>query len=249
MRQFLPAWTRRRLDPAQRYGLRLTLFALAILLVALPFSFLLTQVLVEGPVVRFDSAAALEFPDLIRDHVWLVSAMHTISFLGKPIFLFVVIAPAVLYLLSKGLLRLAVFLTVTPLLGGAIDTVVKVAVDRERPRMDDPLASAMGKSFPSGHSMSSLVAYGALLLVFLPVLSRRARGWAAVAATMLVLAIGGSRLFLGVHFISDVIGGFVLGAAWLTAATAAFSIWRVERGEAPVDVHEGLAPEAAEEMA
>jgi undecaprenyl-diphosphatase len=67
-------------------------------------------------------------------------------------------------------------------------------------------------------------------------------------AVVLVLAIGFSRLALGVHYISDVVGGYVLGLAWLAASTAAFSTWRVERGKPPVDVGEGLEPEAAEDL-
>jgi undecaprenyl-diphosphatase len=61
---------------------------------------------------------------------------------------------------------------------------------------------------------------------------------------VLVAAIGVSRLALGVHYITDVVGGFILGLAWLTASTAAFSIWRKERGRKPVDPLRGLEPEA-----
>ena len=53
---------------------------------------------------------------------------------------------------------------------------------------------------------------------------------------------------LGVHYISDVLGGYVLGLAWLAASTAAFSIWRVERGRRPVEPIEGLEPEAATDL-
>ena len=63
---------------------------------------------------------------------------------------------------------------------------------------------------------------------------------------VLILAIGVSRLFLGVHFLSDVLAGFVLGGAWLVAATVAFEIWRVERGRPAVPpLAEGVEPEAA----
>ncbi|HEV2809678.1 MAG TPA: phosphatase PAP2 family protein, partial [Acidimicrobiales bacterium] len=88
----------------------------------------------------------------------------------------------------------------------------------------------------------------ALVLVFLPVIGRRYRPVVIGGAVLLVLAIGFSRLALGVHYITDVAGGFVLGLAWLAASTAAFSIWRVEMGRSPVDLAEGLEPEAAEDL-
>jgi undecaprenyl-diphosphatase len=141
---------------------------------------------------------------------------------------------------------LAVFLIVTTLGGGVLDTVVKEVVARARPSLVDPVATAHGKSFPSGHSMSATIAYGALLLVFLPTIARRYRAVVVGGAVVLTLAIGFSRLALGVHYLSDVLGGYILGLAWLAASTAAFSTWRVERGKPPVEVTEGLEPEAAD---
>jgi undecaprenyl-diphosphatase len=97
--------------------------------------------------------------------------------------------------------------------------------------------------------MSSTVVYGALLLVFLPLVARRLRPALIAAVALLVGAIGFSRLALGVHYISDVLGGYVLGLAWLAASVAAFSTWRVERGRPPVDALEGLEPEVAADLA
>ncbi|MEA2685143.1 MAG: undecaprenyl-diphosphatase, partial [Actinomycetota bacterium] len=89
------------------------------------------------------------------------------------------------------------------------------------------------------------VVYGTLLLVFLPLIARRWRPLVIAAAAGLVLAIGFSRLALGVHYLSDVVGGIILGLAWLATSTAAFSIWRVERGRRPVKPMEGVEPEVA----
>jgi undecaprenyl-diphosphatase len=63
---------------------------------------------------------------------------------------------------------------------------------------------------------------------------------------VVVAAIGASRLLLGVHFLTDVLAGHVLGVAWLVGATACFDVWRVERGRRPVQpLDEGVEPEAA----
>lgn len=235
---------RQRFDPAHRYGLRLTLFVFAVLVAAIPFGLLLREVTQEGPLTRLDTSAARTLHEAVRDSPILVDALQVVSFMGSPVWFYVVTGGAAIYMWRQGHPRLALFLIVTGILGGIIDSIVKIVVDRPRPSLEQPVATAHGKSFPSGHSMSSVVGYGSLLLVFLPTIARRWRGLVIAGAVMLVLAIGFTRLALGVHYITDVIGGFLLGAAWLAAATAAFSIWRVERGKAPVEPSEGLAPEA-----
>jgi undecaprenyl-diphosphatase len=245
MARSLPDALRRRLNPEERYGLRVTLFAVAIVLVTVPFATLVFQVVAKGPLTRLDGSVANRLNAWVHNSPTAVRVLDVITNIGKPITLFVVVTAAVIYLLRRRRIRLALYLVVTSVVGGLVDTAVKVLVDRPRPVVDHPIASALGKSFPSGHAMSSTVTYGALALVFLPVLPRRWRPVALCAVVVLVLAIGTSRLFLGVHFVSDVIGGFVLGLAWLAASTAAFSIWRTEQGKEPVQVTEGLEPEAA----
>ena len=237
---------RRRLDPDGRYGLRVTLFGLAFLLVAIPFGLLLEQVKRNGPLLRVDTSAARHLHEWVRQSDDLVLQLKILSFFGSPVWFYVIVIPAVYWVWRRGHVRLAVFLVVTTLGGGLLDTIVKEAVGRSRPSLVDPVATAHGKSFPSGHAMSSTVVYGALLMVFLPVIGRRYRPVVLGGAILLVLAIGFTRLALGVHFISDVLGGFVLGLAWLAASTAAFSTWRVERGRPPVDISEGLEPEAVD---
>lgn len=247
MKYGLPDKVRRRLDPSERYGLRLTMVAIALTLVAIPFGLLLHQVTTDGPMTEYDTALANRLHELVRDSDVASAVLQTISFFGKPIWLaFVIGAPAV-WLFSRGSKRLAIYLVATSITGGIVDTIVKLAVGRPRPQLDEPLAEAFGKSFPSGHSMSSMVCYGALLLAFLPVIPRRARPVAFAGTALLILSIGVSRLGLGVHYLSDVLGGFVLGAAWLIGATAAFSIWRVERGRPAVDLTEGVEPEEVPE--
>jgi undecaprenyl-diphosphatase len=245
----LPDAVRRRFDPAERYGLRVTLFAIAVVLVAVPFGILLEQVVRSGPLLRVDKGVADAF------HRWAVglgpgaiTGIKVVSDLGRPPTLTVLAGLGALYVIRHGRLRLALFLVTTAILGGLVDTAVKVLVNRPRPVFEDPLAHALGKSFPSGHAMSSTVVYGALLLVFLPAVPRRARPGVVAATVALVLAIGASRLALGVHFLSDVLGGYVLGLAWLCASVAAFRVWRTERGRPPAPVLAGVEPEAAADL-
>jgi len=240
----LPEFIRRRLDPDERYGLRVTLFAMAIVLVTVPFATLLFQVLAEGPLTELDGNVANQLNRSVHHSELAVDVLEVISNVGKPITLFMVVAVACLYLLWRRRPRLILYLVVTSVVGGLVDTAVKILVNRPRPVVDHPIATALGKSFPSGHAMSSTVTYGALALVFLPVLPRRWRPVALGVVVLVVLAISTSRLFLGVHFVSDVIGGIVLGLAWLAASTAAFSVWRTEMGKKPVEITQGVEPEA-----
>ncbi len=236
---------RRRLEPAERYGLRLTLVALALILVAVPFSYLLLEVLRDGPFTRIDEDVAQRLHGWVVNRPMLVSAVEALSLLGKPLWLAIAVAAGAGFVYRRGRRRLALYLVVTAIGGGVVDTVVKVAVNRPRPDLGNPLTTAFGKSFPSGHAMSSTVTYGALLLVLLPALPRRWRVVAFSATVLLVLAIGMSRLMLGVHYVSDVVAGWTLGLAWLCGATAAFSVWRTDEGREPVEVTEGVEPEAA----
>jgi hypothetical protein len=83
-------------------------------------------------------------------------------------------------------------------------------------------------------AQAAVVAYSVLLLVFLPELRGPWRPLAILFAVMMVLGIGFSRVALGVHYVSDVLAGSVLGAAWVAAMTAAFAAWRRERGQTQI---------------
>jgi undecaprenyl-diphosphatase len=246
MRDAVPKPWRSRLDPTQRYSVRVVLFALAIALVAIPFATLLFQVLAKGPLTRFDGSLANAMNDWVHSRPGLVPALRVVSWLGGPPWLALITAVAAVLVLLRGRRRLCVFVVVTTLGGGFIDSVVKLVVSRPRPVVDHAIVTAFGKSFPSGHAMSSTVVYGALLLVLLPaVQSRRGRRAMVGGTVALVVAVGCSRLMLGVHFLSDVLGGFALGLAWLMASTAAFEIWRTDIGRRRTEpLAEGVEPEA-----
>jgi undecaprenyl-diphosphatase len=242
----LPATAADRLKPASRYGLRELLIGVAIALVGAPFGWLLHEVTTHGPFTKFDESAAQWLHTRLVHNDVADTLLQAVSFTGKPIFLTLIIGAPVLWLWRRGARKLVVFLLVVSLGGSAIDTAVKIAVGRPRPKFDEPIATAFGNSFPSGHSMSSLICYGALLLVFLPLIAPRWRPVAITVTALWVLAIGFSRLALGVHFISDVLGGYVLGAAWLAGSVAAFEVWREDRGRrATKPLQSGVEPEEA----
>ena len=246
----LPDGTAAKLGPLAKYELRVVLVGIAVVLVGIPFGLLLQQVTSDGPLTVLDESAARWTNRRVRGEDGVIGFMEVVSFLGKPVFLTIVVGVAALWFLHRGARKLFVFLVVTSVGGGIVDSVVKIAVGRSRPEVDEPIVEAFGKSFPSGHSMSSLVCYGALLIAFAPLLSDRARRVATGFVVVLVLAIGASRLVLGVHFITDVVGGYVLGAAWLIGSVAAFETWRADRGRRRTDpLVEGVEPEETKELA
>jgi undecaprenyl-diphosphatase len=244
----LPDPVARRFSPPARYGLRVTLLVIAFVVVTVPFTALLLEVVAKGPVTRVDASVADTMNAWVHSHPLLVDALEVISWFGLPLWLGIMVTAGAGFVFWRGRRRLAAYLVVTVVGGSLVDTGVKLLVDRPRPVVDHPLDTAFGTSFPSGHAMASTLTYGALVLVFLPVLNRRGRRVAIGAAFLIVVAIGCSRLLLGVHFLSDVIGGYLLGGAWLLGATAVFEIWRDEEGKPPLTTAEvladGVEPEA-----
>jgi membrane-associated phospholipid phosphatase len=229
-----------------RFGTRAVLAALALTLVAVPFALLLF--LVEDrwrPLLRIDNGARDDLHAFVLDHGWLVTVAKVLSTIGStPVYL-VVFAAVAAWLAHRRLRRLALFVVVTVAGSALLNLLVKTAVHRARPVLPDPVAHAQGLSFPSGHSQGIVVACGVLLLVFLPALRGRGRRVAVAIALVMICAVGAARVALGVHYVSDVLAGYVLGGAWVAAMTAAFSAWRRERGRGGVDPARGLEPEQA----
>jgi undecaprenyl-diphosphatase len=245
----LPEATARKLPSHAKYELRVVLVAIAVVLVGIPFGLLLQQVTTDGPLTALDESAASWTNRHAHHAPGMIGAMEVLSFMGKPIFLALVVGLPAIWLLRRGARKIVVFLVVTCIGGGIVDSLVKLAVGRSRPEVDDPIIVAFGKSFPSGHSMSSVICYGALIVALSPLMSDRVRRTATACAAVLVLAIGTSRLVLGVHFITDVLGGYVLGAAWLIGSVAAFETWRADRGRRKTaPLAEGIEPEEAKEL-
>jgi membrane-associated phospholipid phosphatase len=119
----------------------------------------------------------------------------------------------------------AVFVALAFLGAQVLSNGMKLGFRRERPFFPDPLATESTSSFPSGHALVSLAVYGAIALVLARRISSPARRALLLGGTaLLVLAIGFSRLYLGVHFLSDVLAGFAAGTAWLALLYVALEL-------------------------
>ena len=218
---------RPRLDPDTRGGLRLTLAAAGGLILIVPFALLLLLVVDHwAPLRRLDLQLAARLNAFAFLHPGYVSFLKVITTIGHPAVFEAGTVVVMAWLLKRRRQRLAVWLAVTVFGGGLLSTLVKDAVGRKRPLLPHPVAHAAGASFPSGHAIGSVVGVGALMLVFLPYARRSARpAWIGLGV-LVVLAVGFSRLGLGLHYLSDVLGGYILGTGWLAVSIAVFTAWR-----------------------
>ena len=153
---------------------------------------------------------------------------------------------ALLYLL-RGERRHATWLLVTVFGGAGLGLAVKFIVGRGRPVLPDPVSAAPGSLFPSGHALGATIGCCLFLLLGLRLLPRRWRIAAVVAAAAVVGVVALARVVLGVHFVSDVVAGVMLGIAWVSVTTWAYVAWRRETGqpvERPAEVGSTEAPSA-----
>ena len=232
--------------PERRFGVRALLAAVALVLVAVPFGLLLFLVQDKWrPLLRADTGARDDLHSYAVHHGAFVTVMRVLSTIGSSLVWLALFAAVVAWLLWRQLPRLALFVVVTVAGSSVLNAVVKGAVHRARPVLPNPVAHANGQSFPSGHAQAAIVGCSVLLLVFLPWLRGVWRALAVAAAVLLTIGIGFSRVALGVHYVSDVLAGYVLGAAWVAAMTAAFNALRTERGRAKARPQDGLEPAAA----
>ncbi|MFC8846431.1 MULTISPECIES: phosphatase PAP2 family protein [unclassified Micromonospora] len=213
--------------------LRLALAATAGFLVLVPFTLLALLVLGSWPPLhRLDTSVAHALHGYAVDHPGWVGFMTVWTNAFDPGPLRVAVLAVVVWLSTRRATRLAWWAVTTMAVGGLLGALLKLLVGRDRPDLLDPVARATGYSFPSGHALNATLAAGVLLLVFLPYAKQHpARRWAIwAAAAVLTVLTGVSRLALGVHYTSDVVGGWLLGTATVAATTAAFRTWHARTG-------------------
>lgn len=162
-------------------------------------------------------------------HHWFVVLMAAVSTVGSWWVYLVVVLGLATWLGIRRRIRMALFVAVTVEVSPLLNQVMKTIVHRPRPVWADPVASASGASFPSGHAQAAVVGYGVLVLVLLPSLRRAFRVMVVSAGVLMVLAIGFSRVALGVHYVSDVVAGWALGVAWVASMIVVVDPWRGER--------------------
>ncbi|WP_411104119.1 phosphatase PAP2 family protein [Streptomyces sp. cmx-4-9] len=235
----------RHSGPDATFGTRLVLTAVVTAVVSVPFA--LALVLVESrwpPLHRLDRTTAERLHATALEHPGWVRFLEVLTgYVWDPVTMRLLVALLVVWLAVRRAWRLAAWATVTAVAGGLIGLLAKTVVERARPSLPDPVSHAPGFSFPSGHAMTAMTSCAVLLLVLLPMVPRawRALPWALAVVT--VVGVGYTRVALGVHWVSDVLGGWLLGLVIVTATTLVFEAWRADTGRPRTTVAEGLEPE------
>jgi undecaprenyl-diphosphatase len=230
----LRAFVGRRFAPGEYLGLHLTL-GLVMSLVLLGLFLLLTRSIhhEHGRLAQFDDRLAKEFQQHAADHPGVLEFFRVITHAGDvPAMAALALVGSLVLLVRRHRLAAAVWLFAA-LGGGILDTTLKQEIKRPRPPPEyrDATVTLNNPSYPSGHSMGSAVGYG--MLAYFLVLRLRQR-WARAAVVtglgVLVLLVGFSRIYLRAHYLSDVVGGYCIGAVWLAVCISGLESLRRRKG-------------------
>ncbi|MBU6266118.1 MAG: phosphatase PAP2 family protein [Sphingomonadales bacterium] len=210
-------------------------------LVTLAVGFMALAIAVSlGATRAIDSAILLALrvpghPAIPRGPGWLTGDAVALTRLGSPAFLWALVLASAALLACTRRVRMALFLVATTAGGLTLVSLAKLAFHRARPDVVSHLVPVQTLSFPSGHAADSAIVYCTLALLALPCLrAAAARAAAMTAALGLPVAIGLTRIYLGVHWPSDVVAGWCIGAFWALLAHA------VGRAGAAVDPSHSL---------
>ena len=226
------AWLGRRFDPASPMGLRLTTVAAVGAFCAYAFVALTQDVAEHTEVTHLDPGVERFF---VGHRAATVTAlMRSVTWLGSS----VVIAPLVVIVGGWILVRARNWRPGASLFAAyagalALYSVLKPAVERPRPPLSHMLVHVSGFAFPSGHATMSMAFYGTLAGVLWNGRSRIARVLLWSAASVVVLVVGASRLYLGAHWLTDVLGGYALGGLWVCVLVAVILVASARRAPGP----------------
>jgi undecaprenyl-diphosphatase len=168
----------------------------------------------------FDTEILLAFrhagqPDSPIGPLWLEGAVRDVTALGSTVVLVLITTATIVYLLLIRRPSTALFMFAAVAGGQVLSSLLKFEVDRPRPDLVSHLVNETSLSFPSGHAMLSAVTYltlGSLAARFLP--DRRTKVFVLGLAVLTTVLVGTSRVYLGVHWPSDVLAGWCAGFAW-----------------------------------
>ncbi len=223
-------WLKRRLPGGATPLLVLLLVGMVGMFVAL------ADEVIEGETHRFDTALllALRTADDSKDPIgpiWFQEAARDITALGGTAVLTLITAASATYLLIVRQKAAAILLLVSVVGGTALNLGLKRGFDRPRPDLVSHAAEAITASFPSGHAMMSAITFltlGALIARVQP--RQRLRVFVMGLAVVITVLVGVTRVYLGVHWPSDVAAGWAVGSAWALACWLVLARFKTGKG-------------------
>src|SRR5215207_3912346 len=219
---------RSRFKPRDREELRILLSAVAVLAMVWIFAALASEVR-EDDTRQFDEwvlNALRQDGDRsqLKGPRWLTWGAQDITALGSPTVLGLTVLAVTGYLFLHGLYRNGLFIFVASIGGWFLNWSLKMVFARARPSIVPHLREVVSSSFPSGHALTSAAVYLTLGALLMRIAEGRLAKYYCIAVAMFVtFLVGLSRVFLGVHYPSDVIAGWLIGMSW------ALLCWAVER--------------------
>jgi membrane-associated phospholipid phosphatase len=222
----------RRFARGEYLGLHLTIGLLISMAAVWLFGGITEDVIHCDPLTRFD----LTLLDWFDGHATPTGLriLVAISWLGSPTAMTALGLVVALELLCRRHMLLLGGWVATLVGVGVLDMLLKHVIQRPRPIYASTFPHGTSFSFPSGHAMGSLVVYGILAYLLVVFWTERRRTQLAIVliAALLTVAIGVSRLYLGVHYFSDVVAGYAAGLLWLSACITGLEMARRQRGAA-----------------
>ncbi|HQG31868.1 MAG TPA: bifunctional DedA family/phosphatase PAP2 family protein [Deltaproteobacteria bacterium] len=216
---------RRRLSPSSYLGLHLTVGLILSALFVWIFGGITEDILTNDPLVAVDNwvvGHVLFFRSPLADLV-----MRGITRLGGTIFIALGTVAMVACLIFRRQLDEAAGFVVAVMGGSMLGTILKYIIHRPRPISETTLTAVSGWSFPSGHAMMSMIFYGMVAYVLVRAFdSWRLRAFFITMAGFMVFVIGMSRIYLQVHYLSDVLAGFTGGLFWLTVCITGLEVYK-----------------------
>lgn len=209
--------------PLRGSAVRLVLGMVVVVALGWAFGEMAEAVIHADDVVALDSPVTRWVVD--RRTPWLTQVLQVVTALGSAWFLILLLVVVTIVLVAGRHSWSVVALPIVSAAGAAIlVTTIKLLIARPRPTLGAVVATADGFAFPSGHSAQAVATYGVLAWLVAHLAARRTvRVGAWLSGVVLIGLIGFSRLYLGVHWLSDVIGGYIIGAAWAVVAVTAMT--------------------------
>jgi undecaprenyl-diphosphatase len=211
---------RRHFDPKTETGVALIVATVVVIAVVAGIGVVIAMIRSKTGLERYD----IRLAQYGADHAttWSTNAMRSISRLGStPVVVALALIAMVIEMVRKPSRSLALFVALVVVGQFALSNGIKYIVERARPDISR-LTGFAGTSFPSGHSTAAAACYAAIALILTRHRSRRTKIAGASIAAGLAVTIAATRVFLGVHWFTDVLAGLLLGWGWFTVCSIAF---------------------------